>query len=231
MLDGVEAPANYSVAVHDDHRGVRSLDGLWWQYTKLHQSRAPVRVVRALFGYLADHVDPPEGSVRVAAVALVGPGGAVVADRSLANHRLRLLPFVRKLGLQVVDSRWAHIDDGGALVVQPPPFQIDDAAIERLVAAEPRRKTGPELAVAPGRYPVRAWLIRPTVWAAGAPTAPVPSKAAALIGAVNQAAAVPAGAGQRALDALARSIAGADLESFRPSDFIALEALLSEITA
>ena len=226
VLDGVEAPRNYSIAVHTDGEGsIRPLDAVWWQFGMMHQSRSAERVIRALFGYLGDHLEPGDELVRVAGVTLVGPGGAVVADASLGNRRSRLLPVLRKLQVQVVDSRWATIDDTGELVMGPPPLDVDEGALGSLPSGSRRAPSGPDLPVAPGRYPVRGWLVRPSV--SGQP----PSKAQTLSELVAKRTEIPSGQGERTLHALARSIQGAKIESFRPADLHVVESMLREITA
>lgn len=225
VLDGIVAPRNYSIAIHtDDQRGVRPLDGVWWQYSKLHQSWSAHRVVRSLLGYLGDHVDRSAAAVRLPAVTLLGPGGAIVADRSLANDKVRLLPLLRRLDLQIVDSRWAEIDDTGELVVSPLRLQVDHRVLRDLADNDRRRATGPNLAVAPGRYPVRSWLLRPSVSGSS------PTKGKALTKLVIQASDVPPGGGQRTLDALARSVERASIGAVWASDLGAVESALRQIS-
>ena len=223
VLDGVEAPRNYSIAVHADHqRGVRPLHSLWHEYSLLARSRSPGRVVRALLGYLGDHVDARPSFVRVPAVTMIGPSGAVVADPSLRNHRPRLTRLVRTFALQVADSRTADIDDSGELVVSPSPLHVDESALDSSEMGGPR--ADPDLPPATGRYPIRGWLLRTP------PTAPEPSKARALSMVMSRAVGATDIGGQRTIDALARSVENARVRGFWSSDLAPIEAGLGEIS-
>lgn len=159
LLDGVEAPPNYSVIA-----GERSTDAVGQAFDFLYRASSQVlrtgdrhRLGRAVVRWLSSHADPVSPVlVRLDSLALVAGDAAVLAPASL---RWQLPSIERRLnarGLAVVDGPWATVDpDAGELVVEEPRLRVDWAALSRLEAGRPRRRAEP--VVAPGRYRLRWW--------------------------------------------------------------------------
>jgi hypothetical protein len=152
---------NYSVALYPPASGTaRELNLLVRSGLQLVRSRAAARVLRALLGHLsADLYDPDPALLQADGLAVVdGEGEAVVLPSVLRNMWSVVAPRLGPLGLQVVDRPSISIDTGKAQLVVHEPVVPHDAAV--LEGVDVGVRLGSELpAVAPGRYPLRVWVV------------------------------------------------------------------------
>ena len=161
MVDGLEAPPNFSVVLADDGGQPHLASGLNFLYRNhvaIVRSRRPSRVLSGLFAYLAGYLTPPSnGLLRVPGVGLVKNGRAVVAPTNITTWTDILAPRLNRNGVQFVDAPSVALDaDRGELVVEETALVVDRTAL----AALGQQRAGSEPpAVEPGRYPLDGWAL------------------------------------------------------------------------
>lgn len=163
LVDGVDAPASYSVLIRlaggTDQRH-RELHVLYRSSLAVVRSRSPRRVLQGLCSYLSGHVEKERaGLVRLAGMPVVGGDGAVVAPWVLRHQRPQLEARLRRLGLRVVDVPFVSIyPRTGELVVPSPALELASEVLDLLEPSEPPASPEPP-PVPAGRYRIRGWGI------------------------------------------------------------------------
>ena len=106
--------ANLSVVVADDrgHRRGAGFHFLRRGTTAVVRSRDPRRVLAGLASYLSAATEPPDGVVRVNAVALVRDGTATVVPAQMLQWLAQLERRLATNGLEFVDQPWVYLDAG-----------------------------------------------------------------------------------------------------------------------
>jgi hypothetical protein len=165
VVDGVEAPANYSVQLGDTSGASAGFHFLYRSSSSVVRTRDARRVVRALVTYLSSHRLDDVGHwdpdlIRLHAVTLVTGEVAL-----LAPAILRLWPELieRRLnarGMRFADTPWALLDPArGEVIVPEPSLEVDWSALDGLDALTAGRDR-PDPSVPPGRYPIAGWAFR-----------------------------------------------------------------------
>lgn len=183
VVEGIEAPANFTVLVADGgghSSGGKGFHFLYADATAVVRTRDPDRLVRALLAHLSAH-QPHEaaGLLRLHGRAFVKDGRALLAPGVVGTW----LPVVeRRLnvrGVQVVDGPWMTIrPDSSELIVPEPSLTVDWSALDGL-ALLPGTGGRPDPGAAYGSYPA-------TSWAFAAPDLPGPlSRASAVLRAMR----------------------------------------------
>ncbi len=136
---------------------MRPLNMLYRSSQTVVRTRAPGRVLHALFSYLSAHVDgAADQLLRSASLGIVVGGEAILIPRAALHSLKTVQPRLHRLGAQLVDAPYSTLDpETGSLVVPPPAIEVDHTvvdAIDRASDSEPPR-------VVPGRYPLRAWAL------------------------------------------------------------------------
>jgi hypothetical protein len=204
LVPDAVAPPNYSLRMGSTD-GVRH-HRMFYKCETSVRTRSLQRLLRAVCAYLAAHADEDDATrVQMDAVVLTHDGMAVLLPAELRP----LLPSedaLRRRGFSMLDAPTAALDPaGGELVVRPPTFPLDVAALAEAAAleAEPAEVIS---SVAPGRYPVRCVV---HVVARGQPAEP---SRATLVARSNRRVRNRAALGaQAALSAVARTTMEADL--------------------
>lgn len=148
-----EAPPNYSLRLASTD-GVRQ-HRLFHNCETSVRTRSLQRLLRAVAAFLAGHADEQDTTVvHVEALVLTWGGVAFVLPPELRP----LLPTEEALlgrGLRLLDAPTAALDPAsGELVVRPPRFPLDEAAVAE--AADLQAEPGEVVpTVPPGHYPVR----------------------------------------------------------------------------
>jgi hypothetical protein len=176
---GTTAPPNYSVTLAGEGgRGPRRLSLLQAGSVTVARSRSPRRILRALAGHLSCLLDPEPGLVRIGAIGAVRNGTAVLLPDAAIGWLDRIQAPLARLGFLLVDQPFAHLDVTRAEMVVPSPSL---GMAEAVLATLPDPPAGPSepRSVAPGRYPLRAWLLPERVWGE-APLSPAGAAASAL---------------------------------------------------
>lgn len=158
VVDGVEAPPNYSVRFEErvpGRPGSVSAYVLYRSQCSLLRTRKRERVLRALVACVSGHRGRRDGLLRIRQLAVVGRSGAVILPVEL---HWRLEALERRLGahgLRLADPPFVDIDPRkGELVVAPPEMGVVTAlGGSRRSASHARAR--PE----PRRYPIREWAI------------------------------------------------------------------------
>ncbi len=159
VLDGVAAPANYSMLLAERHgRGPEPLHLLYRGHAPVVRSRSPRRLVEGLVANLGRWGARRRDDVlQVEALALVGPTGAVLAPPRLRADLARLPRRLARAGIVAADGPVVTVDPETAeLVVEEPEVRVDGAALAA-VDAGPGRAGDREESVAPGRYRLSGW--------------------------------------------------------------------------
>ena len=160
LVDDVEAPANYSVLLAGDDPSSRNgaFHFLYRGFTPAVRTRDPERLVAALFGRLAGHLDDGRiHQVRLDSLALVAEDRAVLVPAEIRYVIPTLERRLNAKGLRVVDQPWAALDiETGELVVDEPALGIDRSALAELSEVVPRPRR-PDPPVRPGRYRLAGW--------------------------------------------------------------------------
>ena len=152
MVDGMEAPANYSLRLEPaapGRKGAARSYALYRSRCLLLRTRSRERVVRALVRCLSGYVEPQDRRVRIRQLAVVGPAGAIVLPPEL---HWRLEALERRLeanGMWLSDPPLVEIDTGtGELIVDAPALASDGTGHE-FDEQHPSRRNG--------RYPILEW--------------------------------------------------------------------------
>lgn len=215
LAPDVSAPPNYSLWLAErngDRRGVRELHMLFRSWRKVTRARSTGRAVRALLHHLESHLPAPDDALAVRAHALLTarheavlvPWGLGMED----DHEPRL----RRFGVNVVDSPRATIDlVSGEMLVRPSRLEVDEQVLAEVDAGDgstPRRREW----VAPGAYPIKAWLLPAAGDGGQFSTA---SAVAAAVGLVTNASTL---GGRAMLEGLARTLRTARAVPVRSAD-------------
>ena len=152
-IDGVGAPANYSLRFQDREPGQKGPA----QAYELHRAqclflrtRTRRRALRALSRCLSAHADWDAGLLRARQLAVVGPSGAVILPPELHWRLEALEPRLAASGMWLADPPLVEIDrETGELVVAPP---VIGAEAEWFRARSRRDQRA-------GRYPIREWAV------------------------------------------------------------------------
>ena len=159
VLEGVEAPPNYSVVLAhpDGARGpLRGLHLLYRSSRLVLRTRDPERLVHGLAAWLSSHLDEHE-HLRIWSAAAVHEGRALLVPGHVMTWLKVIQPRLNRLGVQLVDEPFALVDPATAELVVPEPVITVDAAA--LSAYGPASRGGEPPRVVPGRYPLREWLV------------------------------------------------------------------------
>jgi hypothetical protein len=197
LVDDVEAPPNYSVALGDAHDMGDPFHFLYRGSTRIVRTRDANRLVRALLNHLSGHGVVADDELRVFGVGLVGARGALIGPYALRQHRDQLERRLTSAGVRFCDTELVHVDwRRREVVMSEPRLEVDWSALEALPSITPTTASDPM--VGPGRYPLIGWAFL------GEGDAPSRARAVALatrllsIGSVSTAEEL-----QRMLDALA----------------------------
>ena len=123
------------------------------------RSRSVGRVLRALLTYLSADLTPLDaGLVHLNATAAVRNGEAMLLPPNLVWIK-ELQPRLARKGIALVDAPYASVDPARRMLVVPQPSVGHDARLlDGLLGREPKR-SGSELSVLPGEYPLTAWFL------------------------------------------------------------------------
>ena len=208
LVEGVDAPANYSVllAGDDPESKDRAFHFVYRGFNPVVRTRDPERLVAALLGRLAGHLDHGRSEhLRLDSLALVTGDVAVLVPAEIRYVMPSLERRLNTKGLRVVDQPWTAIDvETSELVVAEPALDLAPEARARLVGAFPRPRR-PEPPVPPGRYRLAGWAFG----LGHAHNGPV-SRAQAVALACPQVLNVAELGAQRTLDGLARAVRGVE---------------------
>ena len=153
VVEGGEAPPNYSVRVADEPGAFHFL---FWGGRTVLRTLDPQRLLAALLAHLSGHLDVPPGRLRANAIAAVNGETALVLPAWLRQELAHLEPLLVRRGFTVADGPWVDIDLATAeLVVIDPALSVDRPALEAVAADLIRKRR--EQVVRPGRYPIAAW--------------------------------------------------------------------------
>lgn len=160
LPDVVAVPERFSVVLPlEEAGGRRDLARLTSGSSTMARSRSSVRVLRALAGHLSCLLDPEPGLCRLDAIAAVVHGQGLLLPKSLVTrHLAQLQAPLARMGLEVMDEPFAHVDLlSSELVVANPRIRLD----EEVLSALPDPAPGVSEPVPPpdGRYPLRGWLM------------------------------------------------------------------------
>ncbi len=160
LVDGVEAPANYSLLIAPPSgRGAGGIHFLYRGTAPIVRTRDPHRLVMGLLSFLNSHAAPAPGMEMVAVGLVDREDRAVLAPYALRASLDRVERRLGSRGLRVVDTPWAVVDAGSReLVVPEPDLNLHWPALERLREVAPRPAAA-DKPVPPGRYPIRAWAL------------------------------------------------------------------------
>jgi hypothetical protein len=173
------APPNYSVTLAGEGgRGPHRLNLLQAGTVIVARSRSPRRILRALAGHLSCLFDPEPGLVRISAIGAVRKGRGVLLPAAAIGWLDRIQSPLARLGFLLVDQPFTHLDVMRAEMVVPSPTVGMAEAVLATLPDPPARSSEPG-SVAPGRYPLRAWLLPERVWGKE-PLSPARAAAAAL---------------------------------------------------
>lgn len=162
LVEGLDAPANYSVAILDRGvgQGARPLHLLFRSTCPVLRSPSPVAVLTALASYLSSHHDEMAGvHLKLRGVALVARTEAVLLPENLRRTVAVSERRLNRAGLRVVDESCARLDPAtGELVVLPPSVEPDPDVLAELAEAYGRGERGARAGLS-GRYRVSRWLL------------------------------------------------------------------------
>jgi hypothetical protein len=152
-IEGVGAPANYSLRFQDREPGrkgpVRAYE-LYRAQCLFLRTRTRTRALRALSRCLSAHADGDAGLLRARQLAVVGPSGAVIVPPELHWRLEALEPRLAEHGLSLVDPPLVEIDrETGELVVAPPGIGAEADWFRARSSRDPRD----------GRYLIREWAV------------------------------------------------------------------------
>ena len=116
-----------------------------------------MRILRALDRHLGGHGPVDHGFVRFDAVAVAGPRGALILPPEARQETAWLQRRLRDLGLELADAPYAVVDLETAQIVIGEPGAVD---VQELAGRASLRSPAPaDPGLAPGRYPLRGWII------------------------------------------------------------------------
>lgn len=201
VVDDPDAPANLSVQLHPPPQrgGPEPLHRLYDGHTEVVRDRHPERILRALVGYLERFAPPDPDVLRLRAVAVRGPAGALLAPPSWRRRAPDLERRLRRVGLSVIDAPHAWLDMRTGDVLTPDVVPVDTAALRHFgdVAAPLRRA---DLPISSGPYRLRGWVLP------SATGEPSPSRAESLVTAMGLARNLGEVGGRRVLALLAAHV-------------------------
>ena len=153
------APDNFSVVLDDGGPGGRRPLSLFLAGSAtVARSRSPRRLLRAAAAHLSCLLDPEPGLVRLEAIGALVGDDAVLLPKQVAAWLDRVQAPLARLGLALGDEPFAHLDLARVeLVVAPPRVRLDEDALSAL--ADPPPGASEPIPIAPGRYPLRAWVL------------------------------------------------------------------------
>jgi hypothetical protein len=152
-IEGVEAPANYSLRFQDREPGRNGPARAYELYRArclFLRTRTRTRALRALSRCLSAHADGDAGLLRARQLAVVGPSGAVILPPELHWRLEALEPRLAANGMWLADPPLVEIDrETGELVVAPPVIGAQAEWFRARSNRDPRD----------GRYPIREWAV------------------------------------------------------------------------
>lgn len=159
IVDGVDAPANYSArrAASAPGERTRGLHLLFRSHQLVARSPSFGQVLHVLCRQLQSYDSDPTDQLRLSATTLITKGGGAVvlpAEFSVELHHLR--SRLRLLGLRTLDVPHADLDRETGHVIVSPLGGRAEAQLRHIVDVEGSKPDWVE----PGRYPVRAWVFR-----------------------------------------------------------------------
>jgi hypothetical protein len=179
LVDGIEAPPNYSLLIDPDGKGY---DFVYRSTAAVVRTRDPRRIASGLVSHLSTHVqEPPAQLLHIKGTVLVHEGRAILAPAQTRGWIEQIGRRLGEAGLVMVDLPSAWVDPVTAEVVVPPyAIEVDWDALGALADVVPQgRPRRPDPGVAPGRYPLVGWAF----YAALDHVGPVAAPTAALFGA------------------------------------------------
>lgn len=199
LVDDPDAPPNFSLQLAPAAApGVvaQPLHRLFDGHAEVARHRDPRRVLRALVGYLSRFAPPDPDVVRLRAMAMCGPGGAVLLPDAWRRRAAQAERRLRREGTWVVDGPHVWLDVRTGQLLVPEPVRVNLAAMEAVseVAAAPLRPLPPPPT---GPRPLRGWLVDVPA------DAPPPTRAATLVAAMRRVRNIDVVGGRRAFEVLA----------------------------
>jgi hypothetical protein len=153
VTDG-EAPAAYSLVRRPGDAGAADSHLLYGGSTVLVDSTSLGRAIRGLVRYLdAERVAGTPGRLRLAAAAVVGPGGATLGPGSVRGQLLQIEDQLNDRDQVLLDAPWVYVDPATAeLVWEPAGLDVDQSVLDDLADGDPFASDGPDQQVR--RFPI-----------------------------------------------------------------------------
>ena len=148
LVDGVEAPANYSIRREPGKGKGTDIYALFRAQCRLLGTRSLGRALRGLLSSLSMHLEPEDERLpRIPCLAVIDGTSALLLPERFLPRLERIEARLNDLDLRLADPPYAALDPAtGELILRPPALEVVEDADDSEYPSAP----------SPGRYTVRA---------------------------------------------------------------------------